>query len=61
MSDKNETNHARRPVLTGVVCNALGDLFAVAMMIPYTLFTHRDDRRSRMTSHSDDETSLGWT
>ncbi len=24
---------ARRPVPTGVVCNALGDLFAVAMMI----------------------------
>ena len=33
MSDKNETNHARRPVPTGVVCNAFGDLFAVAMMI----------------------------
>ena len=33
MSDKNETNHARRSVPTGVVRNALGDLFAVAMMI----------------------------
>jgi hypothetical protein len=29
--------------------------FALAMMVPYTLFTHRDDRRSRMTSHSDDD------
>jgi hypothetical protein len=33
MCDKNETNLGRHPVLTGFVCNALGDLFAVAMMI----------------------------
>jgi hypothetical protein len=27
--------------------------FALAMMVPYTLFTHRDDRRSRMTLRED--------
>jgi hypothetical protein len=37
MCDKNETNLGRHPVLTVVVCNALGALFAVAMMIAVTI------------------------